>query len=350
MTRTTAPDVGPLLDTARAPYEAPDAARPSGYLEVRLANLSPAAPNLTVCLSTIAGTGAPETTGRILGEPDAAAGLDGTLPYPGVSPYIPVPVFSTPGFGYVVRLYDRADLPFTLGGACPEPDGAITPLFSADLETAALMGARRATVIAMGVLPGTPTACAPSCPEPQVVVIPDDPNANPEGARIRLVHAIPNVPVPIEVCLDPDQVIDTTTGMMMNGPLPSTRVLPEASDTNGLRFGETSGFVDAPALRTSGVLYVHAVSGAAPSCSAPTLLLGPFPIPLPVPPTTPPEVARTLDAGDVITAFAYGRAGTPCSDDSMCIAALGGRCGARGSCTDALSPGVLPWQDVMGPE
>ena len=351
ITRPGEPDVGPLLDTALPPYQAPDAPRATGYLEVRLANLSPAAPNLTVCLSTIAGTGAPETTGRILGEPDAAAGLDGTLPYPGVSPYIPVPLYDTPGFGYVVRLYDRADLPFSLAGPCPEADGAVTPLFTAELETAPLTasGARRATVMAMGVLPGTPTSCAGGCPEPQIVVIPDDPTPMAAGVRLRLVHAIPNVPVPIEVCLDPDQVINTMTGMMTNGPAPSIRVLPEASDTDGMRFGETSGFIDAPPLIASGVLYVHAVASGVPSCNAATLLLGPFPIPLPVPATAPMEVARTLDAGDVITAFAYGRAGTPCTETAMCIAALGGTCGPRGACVDALSPGVLPWQDVIGP-
>lgn len=351
MTRPSDPDVGPLLDTARPVYEAPDAVRITGYLEVRLANLSPAAPNLTVCLSTVAGTGAPETTGRILGEPDPAAMLDGTLPYPGVSPYIPVPIYDTPGFGYVVRLYDRADLPFSLGGACPAADGAVTPLFTAELETAMLTasGARRATVMAMGVLPGTPTSCAGGCPAPQVVVITDDPTPMAEGVRLRLVHAIPNVPVPIEVCLDPDQAINTMTGMMTNGPAPSMRILPEASDTDGMRFGETSGFIDAPPLSTSGVLYVHAVASGVPSCNAATLLLGPFPIPLPVPATAPLEVARTFDAGDVITAFAYGRAGTPCTESAMCIAALGGMCGPRGSCVDALSPGVLPWQDVIGP-
>lgn len=351
--RRTEPDVGPLLDATRPPFVAPDASSmPAGYMQVRLANLSPASPNLTVCLSTVAGTGAPETAGHILGQPNPAAGLDGTLPYPGVSPYTPVPFFDTPGFGYVVRLYDRAMLPFALGGACPALDGAIAPLFTAEFEVAPLIaaGALRATVIAAGVLPGTPTACMGGCPPPQVLVVPDDPTPSATGARIRLVHAVPNIPVPIEVCLDPDQVIDVAGGVFMNGPIPSMRVLPEASDTDGLRFGETSAFIDAPPLETNGVLYVHAVATGVPSCNAATLLLGPYPIPLPLPEGAPPEVAATLDVGDVITAFAFGRVGGPCEDDGDCIAALGGECNTmRMICQDALSPSVLPWQDVIGP-
>lgn len=350
-TARTEPDAGPLLDTARVPFESQDSGvRMTGYLQVRLANLSPAAPNLTICLSTIAGTGAPPTTGRILGQPDPATGSDGTLPYPGVSPYIPVPVYDTPGFGYVMRLFDRADLPFALAGACPDATSEITPLFTATLSTGSLAGVSRATVIAAGVLPGTPVSCAGTCPAPQVIVVPDDPTPNAEGARVRLVHAIPNVPVPIEVCLDPDEVIDVPGGVFTNGPAPRVRVLPEASDTDGMVFGDTSEFIDAPALQTNGVLYVHAVMTGVPSCIAPTQILGPFPFPLPLPATTPADVARTLDPGDVITAFAFGRAGNPCADDDMCIAALGGMCDtARGSCVDALSPSVLPWQDVRGP-
>ncbi len=347
----TAPDVGPLLDTARPPYVNQDSgARLTGYLQVRLANLSPAAPNLTICLSTVAGTGAPETTGRILGQPDPAAGVDGTLPFPGVSPYVPVPIYDTPGFGYVMRLYSRDDLPFALGGACPAPESAIMPLFTASLTTADLSGVTHATVIAAGVLPGTPVSCPGTCPEPQIIVIPDDPTPNPEGARVRLVHAIPNVPVPIEVCLDPDEVINLGAGMFSNGPLPRMRVLPEASDTNGMVFGDTSEFIETVPLRNSGVLYVHAVTTGVPSCNAATQILGPYPFPLPVPSGTPADVARTLDAGDVITAFAFGRAGNPCTDDAMCIEALGGDCDTTtGMCEDDLSPSVLPWQDVRGP-
>lgn len=350
-TATMEPDVGPLLDTARAPFESQDGgARLTGYLEVRLANLSPAAPNLTICLSSIAGTGAPQTTGRILGQPDPAAGVDGTLPFPGVSAYVPVPIYDTPGFGYVMRLYSREDLPFALGGACPDAASAITPLFTASLSSASLAGVSHATVIAAGVLPGTPVSCAGTCPAPQIIVIPDEPTPNADGARVRWVHAIPNVPVPIEVCLDPDEVINLGAGMFSNGPAARTRVLPEASDTDGMVFGDTSEFIDTPPLRNSGVLYVHAVMSGVPSCNAATQLLGPFPFPLPVPSGTPADVARTLDAGDVITAFAFGRAGDPCTDDGMCIAALHGECNTtRGTCQDDLSPSMLPWQDVRGP-
>jgi hypothetical protein len=339
------PDAGSLLDTAPPSYDPPDAARPIGRIEVRLAHLSPAGPNLTVCLATIPGTGVPATTAHILGEPDPARGLDGTLPYPAISPYVPLPVYGSPGFGYEVRLYDRGELPFTLAGACPD-DGSITPLFSSALEVGPLVsaGVTRVTVAAVGVLPGAPVACAAGCPGPELIAFPDDPTSNPIRVRLRLVHAIPNIPVPIEVCVDPDQ--DVVAGT--NGPLPSTRVLPEEADTDGVGFRDDTAFVELPALIFSGGITVHAVMMGVPSCVAPTQLLGPIPVPLPIPDTAPPEVARVFEAGDVITAFAYGRAGTPCMDDSTCIAALGGRC-VRNVCTDALSPSVLPWQDVMGP-
>lgn len=346
------PDGGPLYDAARPTYRAPDAPgpRPVGLLRVRLANLVPASPNLTVCLSTIAGTGAPEAGGTILGEPSPATGSDGTLPYPGVSGYLPLPARDTPGHAYVLRLYAREDVPFVLTGPCPAP-GTVAPIAEATLTTADLGGAGPFTAAVIGVLPGSPVACAGPCPPVRVAIFPDDLASVASAARIRLVHAIPNLPAPIEVCIDPDLAIDAATGMPTgDGPIPSVRVLPPATDLDGLSFGEATPFVEAMPLTTAGAVFVHAVAPGVPSCNAATRLLGPLPIPFPLPAGLPPEVARTFDAGDVITSFAFGRAGTPCATDADCIAALGGTCAApRMICADALSPSVLPWQDVMGP-
>lgn len=351
-TATTAPDAGPLYDTARPPYVAPDAPRPRpvGLLEVRLANLIPASPNLTVCLSTIAGTGAPETRGTILGEPDPSIGSDGTLPYPGVSGYLPLPALATPGHAYVLRLYDRRDVPFALAGACPVV-GTIPPIVQGTVSPSALGGMGPFSAVALGVLPGTPVACAGGCPPVRLAIFPDDRTAQPAAARTRLVHAIPNLPAPIEVCVDPDMVVSPTTGMVeANGAIPAVRFLPPASDADGLSFGEASPFVSSMPLQTAGAIFVHAIAPGVPSCNAATLLLGPTPIPFPIPPEYPAEVARTIDPGDVITNFAFGRVGTPCTADDMCIAALMGVCQApRMICRDVLSPNVLPWQDVIGP-
>lgn len=352
-TPAPAPDAGPLFDAARPPYLAPDAPRPMpvGLVEVRLSNLVPASPNLTVCVSTIAGTGAPETGGTILGEPDPSLGSDGTLPYPGVSGYLPLPVLATEGYAYVLRLYDRADVPFALAGPCP-PAGTVAPVVEATLVPADLGGTGRFTAVALGVLPGSPVACAGGCPPVRLAIFPDDPMPAASAARLRVVHAIPNLPAPIEICVDPDLVIDVTTGMATaNGPIPSVRVLPPASDVDGLSFGEASPFVESMPLTVAGAVFVHAVSPLAPSCVAPTLLLGPIPIPFPVPASAPAEVARTFDVGDVITSFAFGRVGMPCASDADCLAPLMGRCSTtRMICEDLLSPSVLPWQDVVGPD
>ncbi len=314
---------------------------PTGLQRVRLANLVVAGPNLTICLSTIPGTGVPESTGHMLGTPDPARGLDGTLPYPGVSPYIPLPTYSAPGFAYVVRLYDRAVLPFALGGICPAA-GTVAPVAEATLVSAST--APYATVAAMGVPAGAPVACAMGCPAPRAVVIADDPTPPEAGARARLVQSVPNLPAPIHVCFDADYVPGTP------GMIPSTRVLPEAADTNGIAFGEVTGFIPVPPLAGApGAFFVHVTVPGVPDCAPPTLALGPITVPFPVPETAPADVARVIDAGDVITFFAYGRAGTPCMEDATCAVIPGGVCHPLARiCQDVLSPSVLPWQDLMG--
>lgn len=314
---------------------------PTGVQRVRLANLVVAGPNLTICLSTIPGTGVAETTGHMLGSPDPARGLDGTLPYPGVSPYLTLPTYSAPGFAYVIRLFDRATLPFALGGVCPAA-GTVAPVAEATLVSATTPPI--ATLAAMGVPPGAPVACAMGCPAPRAVVFADDPTPPVGAARARVVQSVPNLPAPIHVCFDADYVPGTP------GMIPSMRVLPEAADTNGIAFGEVTGFIDVPPMSgPPGAFFVHVTVPGVPDCAPPTLALGPITVPFPVPETAPADVARVIDAGDVITFFAYGRAGTPCMDDSTCAVIPGGICHPLAHiCQDVLSPSVLPWQDVMG--
>lgn len=314
---------------------------PTGAFGLRLANLLVAGPNLTICISTIAGEGVPETTGHMIGTVDPARGLDGTLPYPGVSSYIPFPQYDAPGFAYVVRLYDRAALPFAaLGAPCPSV-GTLEPVVVGTVETAS--ASPRTTLAAIGVVPGAPVACAADCPAPRALVIPDDPTPGPAG-RARVVHTIPNLPLPIHVCFDPDFVSPAQPG-----DIPAMRVLPVASDTDGLSFGEVTDFIDVPPLSAPpGAFFVHLNAPGAPDCYPATIALGPLTLPFPVPETAPADVARTISAGDVLSLFAYGRMGSPCADDSTC-APLGGTCNAAAHvCMDILSPSVLPWLDVMG--
>lgn len=342
----TLTDAGRNVD-AREPILSDDAGpalAPIGQLNVRLAHFVVAGPNLTVCLSTLPGTGVAETPGRILGTPDPARMLDGTLPYPAVSPTIPLPIYDAPGFGYAIRLFNRADVPFVLGGACPT-DGSIQPLVEGRFVASELPG-NDVTLVALGVPAGAPVRCgASACPAPRFAVIADELNAPPMvSARVRVVHAIPNLPLPIHICFDPDY---TPTE---NGPLPPTRVLPTMSDTDGLAFGEATSFAMVPPIAgTPGAFFVHLQASG--DCFPLSAALGPITLPFPVPASAPPQVARTIDAGDVLTLFAFGRLGSTCMTNDDCAAIPGGICApGRNLCVDALSPSVLPWQDVFAGE
>ena len=342
---SSGPDAGDDFDARAGFVEDPSGnppPTPTGSLRLRLANMLVAGPNLTICFSTVPGTGVPETTGHMIGTVDPARGLDGTLPYPGVSPYIPFPIYPAEGYAITVRLYDRAEVPFVaLGAACPAV-GTFEPVVESTIVAAT--AAPLTTLVAMGVVEGAPVTCVRGCPEPQAVVFADDPTPAASGARVRVVQTVPNLPAPIHICFDPDYVDATNTGAIA-----ATRVLPPASDINGLSFAEATPFIDVPPLSgTPGAFFVHVTVPGPPDCAAATLALGPITLPFPVPTTAPADVARTIDNGDVITLFAFGRSGDMCSDDTAC-AALGGTCNTtRRLCQDVLSPSVLPWQDVMG--
>lgn len=341
---SSGPDSGDDFDARAGFVEDPGVTlpTPTGALNLRLANMLVGGPNLTICLSTVPGTGVAETTGHMIGTVDPARGLDGTLPYPGVSPYIPFPIYPAEGYAITVRLYDRADVPFAaLGAACPAA-GTVEPIVESTVVAAT--AAPRSTLVAMGVIEGAPVTCVRGCPEPQAVVFADDPTPAATGARVRILQTIPNLPAPIHICFDPDYVDAANPGAT-----PAGRVLPPMSDINGIGFAEATPFIDVPALSgTPGAFFVHVTVPGPPDCAAATLALGPITLPFPVPSTAPPEVARNIDNGDVLTLFAFGRSGDMCSDDTAC-APLGGTCNtARRLCQDVLSPNVLPWQDVMG--
>jgi hypothetical protein len=347
-TRATAPDGGALRDSS---YEAFDAARveptPVGYARIRLVNLIPASPNLVVCLSTIAGTGLAETQGHILGAPDPHFMSDGTLPYPGVSPYLPLPLYDSPGLTYVIRLYDRGEVPFAMLGNCPTP-GSITPLIEARVGSPTVVADTLYSAVLIGVIPGTPVECTGGCPPPDIRIYPDDlvPAAG-ARARVRLFQGIPNLPAPIDVCFDLDFRVNPD-GTTTNGSFPPSRVLPPSDDTDGVAYGEMSGFIDSPPVTSSGAFFVHAHVAGVPDCDATTVILGPVGVPLPVPTTAPIEVARVIERGDVITNFAFGRIGAMCDNDGDCAATMGTCNTMRHVCQDALSPNLLPWQDVQG--
>ena len=351
------PDAGPLRDTSPPGFDAgpprADAGRVGeGTTYVRLVNLIPASPNLTVCLAAIPGAGIPATPAHIIGQPDPSIMSDGTLPGPGVSPYLPAPVFAAPGFQYELRLYDRADVPFVALGACPAAGAAPLPIATARIDAAdAMVVDHHYSLALIGVLPGTPVQCPGTCPQVQVRFF-EDFLTPPSGAnvRVRLFQAVPNLEHPIHVCFDLDYR-DDHMGTITNGPIPPVRSLPPAADTDGLQFGEVTPFINIPPVTSAGAFYTHATITGVPDCDPSTLLLGPITVPLPVPDSAPSDVARVFARGEVITNFAFGRSGAPCTTaadcvapDSVCVNAPC-TCDSAHHCVDDLAGNLLPWRD-----
>ncbi|MCX7807384.1 MAG: hypothetical protein N2515_02140, partial [Deltaproteobacteria bacterium] len=248
----------------------------------------------------------------------------------------------SPGHAVVVRFYPRERLPFaSLGAPCPQPEG-MPPLLEHVVETASVT--TPITLVLAGVVEGAPVRCVRGCPPPRVIVLNDDLTTAPGQVRLRLIQGVPNLIAPIHVCFDPDFEAPDQPG-----PAPPQRILPPEDDFDGIGFGEVTPYIQVPPLSsTPGAFFVHLTVPGPPDCSPSTLALGPITLPFPVPETAPPEVARTLDPGDVLSLFAFGRVGDPCRQDSDC-AALGGRClPMRMICQDRLSPSMLPWKDVRG--
>lgn len=354
-TTTAAHDAGMLRDAAPPEYDAGPLGMDSGMVGVgtvyvRMANLIPASPNLTVCIATRPGTGIGLTTAHIIGQPDASIMSDGTLPGPGVSPYLPAPVFDAPGFGYQIRLYDRAQLPFSSLAACPDEGAQPAPVAVIELDASHVMVGHHYTAALIGVLPGTPVECAGTCPAVQVRMFEDD-MTPPTGrnVRVRLFNGIPNLPAPIHICFDPDYVDAAHPGL-----LPETRSLPPAADTDGIAFGEVTPFIAIPEVVSMGAFYTHATVAGQPDCSPATLLQGPVTVPLPVPDSAPVDVARVFARGDVITNFAFGRVGSDCNTASDCVAPssicsmAACTCDSTSHCVDDLAGNLLPWRDVRG--
>lgn len=348
-------DAGPLNDANPPGFDAGEAAMDSGMVGtgtayVRLVNLIPAAPNLTVCLAAIPGTGVAPLSAHILGQPDPSIPSDGTLPYPGVSPYLPATIYDAPGFGYELRLYSREDLPFSALGLCPAEGASPTPIATARFTGSDLMVDHHYTLALIGVLPNTPVQCPSACPAVQTRVFEDflTPTMGPT-VRVRLMNAVPNLPYPIHVCFDLDYMSAT-----MNGPLAPARSLPPPADTDGIAFGEVTPLITIPPVTSSGAFYTHATVPGHPDCDPATLLLGPTTVPLPVPASAPPQVARVFMARDVITNFAFGRTGADCTTAADCVApssvcvAAACTCDATHHCVDDLAGNLLPWRDFRG--
>jgi hypothetical protein len=359
---TVHPDAGPVIDVAPPPFDAgppPGDAGPIHSVSVRLVNLIPAStdpahpggPNLTVCLATIPGTGIAPTTAHILGSPMPPVS-DGTLPSPGVSPYLTVPLYAAPGFGYVLRLFDRASLPFSSLGECPD-SGALVEV---SIDGSMVTDGGHYTLAVIGVLPGTGVTCpGGTCPPVQARVFPDNLTApHLHQFRARLFQGIPNLPGPIHVCVDPAYTV--VGGVVMHGA--EQRILPPVGQP-GLNFGEVTGFAASGAIdpmmgMIQGAIYTHLSVAGVPDCDGSTLIQGPVTIPLPVPASAPVDVARTFKAGDVITNFAFGRAGAACTTAADCVAptsvcvAAACTCDATHHCVDDLAGNTLPWRDVRG--
>ena len=152
-------DAGMLRDAPPTGFDAGPPAMDSGMVGIgnayiRLVNLIPASPNLTVCIATIPGTGIAATTAHIIGQPDARLMSNGTLPYPGISPYLPAPIFDTPGFGYELRLYDQAAVPFVALGPCPAAGAQPAPIATIHATASSVMVNKHYSAVLIGVVVG----------------------------------------------------------------------------------------------------------------------------------------------------------------------------------------------------
>ncbi|AKF07943.1 DUF4397 domain-containing protein [Sandaracinus amylolyticus] len=311
-----------------------DAGTPRPY--IRLAHLIPGGPPVHVCIHAdgVPGTLALITRNTMMSPPPPQA-----VPYPGVSNYTnALPLLSLP---YTVRVYNAADINEAAAQPCPaETATTPTPLITTEIDVSTdLTPGAYHTVAAIG-LPGGAGAQAP-----QLIISVDDLSDPAAGkARVRLFHAVPNLPGNVDVCYDADGA----------GAGEPTRIFDDVA------FSDVEDYIEIDPTPAGATFAVHIHNAAAPACAEATRALGPIPVPLPVP-ATPANLQSSFDEGEVITVFAAGRAAPlvqpadgSCADADECaglnptLPAAALVCNAAMRCQDRLGPTVIPWQDNLG--
>lgn len=318
-------DAGPMDDGG--PDGGPDAG--PGNPRLRLAHLIPGAPPVHICLNA---TGV-EAALLITQSGGAAA----PVPYRGISSY--VASLALPPIEHSVRVYDATDIE---GTTCPAASATEpAPIFTETIDGADFVGGQFYTVAAVGLPGGTGTAA------PHLLIIEDD-LTEPEAdmARVRLVHAIPNLPAAIDVCFDAD------------GPLGKASAPVRLFEN--VSFEDATEYLSAAPTPAGSTFTVHVHNAAMGPCESPTAV-GPIPVPFPVPPE-PANFVETVEAGMVVSFFAAGRfdptvvivqpASGSCTTTAECQTANPTQPTAACNpivmrCVDGLGPTVLPWQDDL---
>lgn len=298
-----------------------DAGPPSVAFFVRVAHLIPGGPAVRVCAETLIGE---DPSGTLAGPLPPPA--DPAIPFRGVSPYV---TFQLPPGVDGYRVYV---LPAEIDGS---------PLTSCDAERALLVEdfteveiGGYYTVAAVGFAgePATwPEVCRDPgtgevgpCPEAlraRLVLFEDDSEIDAAATKIRVAHAVPNVPA-LQVCYDPDG---------SEGEMEPVELF------DGLAFGTATEFHTSAMAITGGSIRLFPSAPAAPDCTA--LEVRPEIAELIIPTTfmaiktgiqtaagrTIPEIVTAFELGRVTTVFAQGIGGLPE--------------------TDPLTVLFVPWQD-----
>ncbi|UJR79448.1 DUF4397 domain-containing protein [Sandaracinus amylolyticus] len=279
------------------------------------------------------------------------------IPYRGVSDYISTAPLNLLPLEYTVHVY-----PVFAGSTCPATD---TALFSIGVDTTDLMPGNYYTIAATGLLAGS------GAQAPQFVIIEDDRTEPADGqTRVRLVHAIPNIPVPVDVCYDPDYTFPG--GVPTPGPMEAVSLFANQSYIGAalsdppVAMVRTIDYVSRTPI-TGGLIAVFPRAAGATDCATANPLspgVIRIPVPLPVPPAGTPNIpgnisaGATFDDGEIVSIFAVGdvtftpAATTTCATDADCTAALpaGQGCNPVAHvCQHPRGPTVVPWVDNYTP-
>lgn len=329
-------DGGGTIDDAGIDAQV-DAGPPPANL--RLAHLISGGPDVHVCVQIPAGVGMWTLITR------NAANVPTAIPYRGISNYVnrlPLPAPITLG----VRVFPETAITGPSMDTCPT--AATDALIDTTIDGSMFTGGDYYTIAATGLPGGTLAA------EPALEVLHDDLTAPAAGmTRLRVYHAIPNLPVTaVDLCVDPD------------GP---TNPAPAEQIVDNLSFEGASAYVEHAPI-TTGIMtvHIHTPDGAGldcnvtPATSGGTLLMM-IPVPLPVPSGAgiPANIVDTFDADSVNTLFAagdytYSTSNATCTPATMDVdCPVGAGANPDGTvcspltmrCSNPRGPTVIPWRD-----
>lgn len=300
---------------------------PTPEVFVRIAHLSPNGSPVRVCTDAIIG-------GEPIGVPGGPLppAADPAIPFRGVSPYVPFPLPAGVE-GYRVLIFAETEGPVTSCTGAPTLSANV--MLGEDIEAEGYY-----TVAAIGFVDERPDVCGAEldgpCPESldaDLVVFEDDTELDAEASKIRVIHAIPNIPAQfgVQICFDPD----TAEGEMEPVLL-----------FDRLNFGEATEYFASDAAITAGSLRIFSALPEgmdAPDCQ--TVVVGEMVVRAPLQelfiPATFSAVKMGLEMGagreidQIVTSFALNRITTIFAQGLLGTAP-----------TSPQTAAFVPWQDL----